>query len=72
MGTLALGYPVRRYLRPFETLTPDTGHAWHTNVGTPARSASVPPQTNAVRRLRSHTAHEPAQLHVPVYPLSPE
>ena len=33
MGTLALGYPVRRYLRPFETLTPDTGHAWHTKTG---------------------------------------
>jgi hypothetical protein len=30
MGTLALGFPVRRYLRPFETLIPDTGHAWHT------------------------------------------
>ena len=28
--TLALGYTVRCHLRPLETLTPDTGHAWHT------------------------------------------
>ena len=30
--TLALGYTVRCYLRPLETLTPDTGHAWHTHM----------------------------------------
>ena len=44
MGTLALGYTVRCYLRPLETLTPDTGHAWYTQEEGPSLAAGPFPQ----------------------------
>ena len=50
--TLALGQPVRCCLGPFETLTPDTGHAWRTKKKGPGLSAGpLPPTSPRVRRL---------------------
>ena len=50
--TLALGYTVRCYLRPLETLTPDTGHAWHTSGRRGARAPRPPPPPDVRVRIR--------------------
>ncbi len=46
-GVLALGYAVRCCLRPLETLTPDTGHAGHTNKKGPAFRPGPPHSARA-------------------------
>ena len=53
--TPALGLSVRCHLRPLETLTPDTGHAWHTH----AEDAGPPRSPFATRLPRQLIPRRP-------------
>ena len=57
VNTLALGYPVRCYLRPLETLTPDTGHAWHTKKRARPFGRTLLSISPRVRRLSYKTPY---------------